>query len=44
MPTGKLNADRGYGFIADDSGGPEQFRDFCCSCSLVFYRDLAALI
>jgi len=28
MPTGTLkmwNADRGYGFIADDAGGPDTF-------------------
>jgi CspA family cold shock protein len=28
MPTGTLkmwNADRGYGFIADDAGGPDMF-------------------
>jgi CspA family cold shock protein len=28
MPTGKLkmwNAERGYGFIADDAGGPDMF-------------------
>jgi len=36
MGTGKLkmwNADRGYGFVSDDSGGPDIFLHISAPCN-----------